>query len=454
MILTEILAKHHNFLHRNYILLKACAKERGLSEHDESLLNKYSIKQSILGRAPLWLKKWTALILEFIDYENRSLPEMLFKEEMLKEKQKKKKESNKTVNNKDNLSSNTSTISHKKYKENNKRKIYNKEDEIILKYINEDITKKKKNGSRKTDENMDQALMKSIDLNFDNNKDLESKSVENNLNEEDKVMDGELNLNNNTSSSNHNLTSKDFNIIDKDNTTQVHEVEIITKAEFFKHYVKSITDNRIQNLAITIDKVTHVLDLLKIDSPPLIPLEKNEIFDYLYTGQDSIRGILNTNFKELSRKLISKGTYKELNDKILKIINLLKEESSVTALQNNLDQSIKNQKEKFLEISKILMECDKIDQSKQYLCYLALSDMLFLLSKTFTFFNHNNKYKSVESSTIQIKKRDINSSTVNSTNHLTKEELDKSVATGKKSYDKFYIWGQLVGWFKQTVYLS
>jgi len=119
-----------------------------------------------------------------------------------------------------------------------------------------------------------------------------------------------------------------------------------------------------------------------------------------------------------------------------------------------LDLSIKKQKEKFVEISKILWECEKIDQSKQFLCYSALSDMLFLLSKTSTFFNHNNKYKSVESINIQIRKRDINSSTVNNTNHLSKEELDKSVANGKKSYDKFYIWGQLIGWFKQTVSLS
>jgi len=67
---------------------------------------------------------------------------------------------------------------------------------------------------------------------------------------------------------------------------------------------------------------------LKIESPPLIPLEKNEIFEYLYIGEESIRGILYTNFKELSKKLNNKGTYKDLNDKILKIISLLKKESS------------------------------------------------------------------------------------------------------------------------------
>ena len=455
MILTEVLAKHHNFLHRNYILLKACAKEKELSEQDENLLNKYSIKLSILGGAPLWLKKWTALILEFIDYENKVLPEMLLKEEMSKEQQKKKKESTKTLNNNDNLSSNSSTISDKKYKENKKRKLYNEDDERIYKLTKEDASfRKKKNGTNKMVIETEPIMMKSLELNLEKNEPLESKSLENNTNEEDKIYDIELNLNNNTSSSNHNITNKDLNNVHKIIPELINEAEYKTKAEFFKHYVKSITDNRIQNLAITIDKVTHVLNLLKIESPPLIPLEKNEVFEYLYIGEESIRGILYTNFKELSKKLNNKGTYKDLNDKILKIISLLKEESSLTALQNNLDLSIKKQKEKFVEISKILWECEKIDQSKQFLCYSALSDMLFLLSKTSTFFNHNNKYKSVESINIQIRKRDINSSTVNNTNHLSKEELDKSVSNGKKSYDKFYIWGQLIGWFKQTVSLS
>ncbi len=452
MILTEVLAKHHNFLHRNYILLKACAEERELSEQDEHLLNKYSIKKSILGGAPTWLKKWTALILEFIDYENKILPEILLKEEMLKELQKKKKEPNKTLNNNDNLSSNSSTISDKKYKENKKRKVYNEEDERLYQLSKEDISyKKKKNGNKKMDIEMEPTIMKSLELNLEKNEPIESKTMENYINEDGKVCDVELN--NNTSSSNHNTTSKEFNNVDKDIPTLVYDTEYRTKAEFYKHYVKSITDNRIQNLAITIDKVSHVLNLLKIDSPPLIPLEKNEIFEYLYFGEDSIRGILYTNFKELSKRLNNKGTSKDLIDKILKIICLLKEETSLTALQNNLDLSIKKMKEKFVEISKILCECEKIDESKQYLCYSALSDMLFLLSKTSTFFNHNNKYKSVESDKIQIRKRDINSSTGNNTNHLTKEELDKSVASGKKSYDKFYIWGQLIGWFKQTVRL-
>lgn len=450
IILTEVLAKHHNFLHRNYILLKACSKENELNEQDEILLNKYSVKYSILGEAPLWLKKWTALILEFIDYENRVLPEILLKEEMSIELQKKKKENNKSFNINDNLSSNSSTISFKKYKENKKRKTYNEEEESIFRLSKEDPSYRKKKIKNKKNE---PPVIGDYELTFEKKESFENKIMDKICNEEDILPDAELNLNNNTSSSNHNLNKNDPNINNKDIFVIEDEPLYKARAEFYKHYVKGITDNRIQNLAITIDKVSHVLDLLKIDSPPLIPLEKNEIFDYLYEGEDSIRGILYKNFKELLTRLNNKSIQKELLDKISRIISLLKEESSYTALQNNLINSIKLLSDKFVEISKILRECEKIDQSKQYLSYSALSDTLFLLSKTSTFFKHNNKYKSVESIDIHIRKRDINTNTGINTNHLTKEELDKSVCEGKKSYDKFYIWGQLIGWFKQTVSL-
>ena len=89
-----------------------------------------------------------------------------------------------------------------------------------------------------------------------------------------------------------------------------NKININSRMEFLKQHVRGITDNRIQNLAITIDKVMHVLLLLKSDSPPLIPLEKDEIFDFLYEGNDSIRGILFKNFKALSKN----SNYQSISD--------------------------------------------------------------------------------------------------------------------------------------------
>ena len=226
--------------------------------------------------------------------------------------------------------------------------------------------------------------------------------------------------------------------------------------EFLKQHVRGITDNRIQNLAITIDKVMHVLLLLKSDSPPLIHLEKDEIFDFLYEGNDSIRGILFKNFKALSKN----SNYQSISDKLVeyitKIIQLLKSgDVSKTSLMANLDKSIQNIQKNFIEISVLLKKCQKLDESKKFVCYSALSDMLYLYAKTSTYFTHSSKYTSCESEEIHIRKRDINTdTTICNDNHLTKEELDMSICKGKKEYDKFYIWGQLIGWFKQTVNLK
>jgi len=81
LIFTEVLNKYHNFLHRNAILLHACFYHdyKCLTEDEVLLLNQFSIKNSILKKAPFWLKKWCAMILKFIDLESKLLPFYLYK---------------------------------------------------------------------------------------------------------------------------------------------------------------------------------------------------------------------------------------------------------------------------------------------------------------------------------------------------------------------------------------
>jgi len=78
---TEVLNKYHNFLHRNAILLYACfySDYKCLTEEEVLLMNKFSIKNSIMKRAPFWLKKWCAMTLKFIDLESKLLPFYLYK---------------------------------------------------------------------------------------------------------------------------------------------------------------------------------------------------------------------------------------------------------------------------------------------------------------------------------------------------------------------------------------
>ena len=108
--------------------------------------------------------------------------------------------------------------------------------------------------------------------------------------------------------------------------------------------------------------------------------------------------------------------------------------------------SLKNKqiRTNFKTISKLIKECGKLDKTTKFVFYEGLADMLFLYGCTKTYFKNNKDYGSADSDMIHIRQRDIN------TNSSSKD-LDSSVCQGQKSYDRLYIWGQLVGWFKQTV---
>ena len=82
MIFTEIINKFHTFLHRNVILLKASYMgENPLKNEELILLKKYSIGNSLLNSCPIWLQRWAALTIYFIDLERQLLPIMLYKAE-------------------------------------------------------------------------------------------------------------------------------------------------------------------------------------------------------------------------------------------------------------------------------------------------------------------------------------------------------------------------------------
>ena len=535
MIFTEVLSKHHNFVHRNYILFKACVQDKiKLSEEEECVLDKFSIRSSILANAPNWLKKWSALILEFIEFESKALPEIMMNQELgIKNKKNNISSLSDGLTDEVNLDSDSSKSTHSfpKYKEN-KRKVYNEEDKKILEKLTEEKNKKDKKNVKKVKINeinaiekntinspaIDNELIKrnfelndssimeinNFDKNTINNSLFEHELIRKNFEFNDSIifdenknsnlknniktvnvnkinnfknLDEELNkfLNQNTSSNdkmeNDTFCDKKLDIISKiecesNKSTIIQNnlpVEgkiinennaILPNSEVYKHQIRGIKDNRIQNLAITLNKVMHVLNLLKTESPPLTLLKPDEIFEFLYEGQDSIRGILLKNFKVLLEHQSYKIISPKLSENISKILNLLKTgNNSNTSLQKNLVISIENIKASFIKISKILKECEILDPSKNYLCYSGLSDMLFLYSNTSTYFTHSPKYNSVLSDELHIRKRDINTNLndLKNGNLLSKEKLDEPVHTGTKEYDRFYIWGQLVGWFKQTV---
>ncbi|GIL69137.1 hypothetical protein Vretifemale_124 [Volvox reticuliferus] len=81
---TQVMEQRHNFLHRQTILLRASTEP--LLEEDSLRLKKHSIGSTSLGdggpgnnKAPDWLVKWAALVLEYVELERKELPKVLMR---------------------------------------------------------------------------------------------------------------------------------------------------------------------------------------------------------------------------------------------------------------------------------------------------------------------------------------------------------------------------------------
>jgi hypothetical protein len=69
-----IMRDHHTFVDRNFILFKAISQPT-LSLLDQERLARNGLKNSCLGKAPAWLKKWASLVLEYLEFEEAKYPE-------------------------------------------------------------------------------------------------------------------------------------------------------------------------------------------------------------------------------------------------------------------------------------------------------------------------------------------------------------------------------------------
>ena len=75
-------------------------------------------------------------------------------------------------------------------------------------------------------------------------------------------------------------------------------------------------------------------------------------------------------------------------------------------------------------------------------------DILKMYSCTESYFTQSEKYKKCKSGTVYIRNCDVRHP---EGANMNKENQGQVKYKGRKEYDSQYIWGQLVGWFKQTV---
>lgn len=269
----------------------------------------------------------------------------------------------------------------------------------------------------------------------------------------------EANSNDSTTKINQNLyekTQSEVFSIEKENISgcDVSNIKLIYN-DFLKEIKNEnlllsngIKDSRMQNMYITIDKILHVLSISDINSnqPPIIKATDEEIIDFMWNNKEySLRILLYNNIINL----IDKGT-DDFNNKIFEVINKIHEDClTLTDVKMNL-----------IKISKILYDISKISSSSKFAAFEPLSDIVLLQAKTKNYFKFNSLYPIPDNSVnISILQRDISTtSKVNQSGksgqgecNMTQDDLNKIVAEGCKKYDKYYIWGQIVGWFKQTV---
>ena len=216
--------------------------------------------------------------------------------------------------------------------------------------------------------------------------------------------------------------------------------------EAYKNQVSGIVDQRIQSLAITLDKIKHVLNLIgpsNYNEPPLRFLTEKEIYELHWKP---MKEYLRENFIKLKDKTKDN---KYLQEKYQRIIIALTPPIFMAGEFNYKSLNTES-KEIIIKISKILYEISQKEKETKLLDYKSLADILYLYAQTKVLFTANKNINgSFYGENIQILKRDVDNSCV--PNEFINSPLDTVIAEGKKEYENNYIWGQLVGWYKQTV---
>jgi len=244
------------------------------------------------------------------------------------------------------------------------------------------------------------------------------------------------------------------------NTKQIEEREKIIKKE------KIIAPSHSTILKIKQEKKANkknssVEKIFKISKNNLNSHIKNPINNNKYNNQqnkEKIKSGENYFLKDLNKNSNNKqktnNSYIKKRDVIYtkdeKFLENLKEMKNEEA--NKLLHKIKNL---FKFISFVFKVCHykeinfNKDPNSKFVYYEGLSDLLYMHSCTQIYFMHNDGAydKQVNSCEIVIRDRDVNVYE----NEDANNNLDKNIHTGSKKYEKMYIWGQLVGWFKQSV---
>lgn len=210
--------------------------------------------------------------------------------------------------------------------------------------------------------------------------------------------------------------------------------------EYFELIAKTTTDARVQNLVITIDKVKRVLLLMKVSEAPVKKLTEDQVVDYLWKGEKSVRRQLIALLKEVLERTKNEKVIFALTELIC---NLEKSDSSKV-------QKIKG---KLMETALIISSLRSIESFRKKVKVKNLVYFLKYVSMTEHFFVRNHKYKQAKGEKIEITQREIAFTKYDQLRefNLDLDKLDSVVQEGQKVYEIDYIFNQLNYWFRQIV---
>ena len=204
---------------------------------------------------------------------------------------------------------------------------------------------------------------------------------------------------------------------------------------------KNIMSNRISNIAITIDKVKHCLKSMGTNEAPLRTLTFRETFQKFIEGPSSFRHSLLMMLEKLEESKVKK-----------ECIRLFWNVSDISINDTMDDDQCKAKYMRVLEILKELsMAIRKI--KSRVIFTEALADILYLYSHTFTYFTATEAYKKFTGEEVWVRKCEVTCEPKNKEikSNLIQNEEERTVFKGAKEYETTYIWGQLAGWYKQSV---
>ena len=177
--------------------------------------------------------------------------------------------------------------------------------------------------------------------------------------------------------------------------------------------------------------------------PPLHLLSQQEIFAKLWTDEKSIRAQLEKIVNALEFEIQENSEQYQILTQIHDLINIMIIVSEPTeSVYKNLNSAIQK---KFTTLS-ALFKCVHSTSINTK----SLSEILYMHSKTKTYFTLCNSYERVISKEVEVRLCDVTGEKKIQT-ELMAEAQGSTVYKGVKEYDSSFILAQLSGWFKHTV---